>query len=106
MTDIEKAARRYCDARDQERAIITSLKRCERRDYTIVRGNPGAGELCSRNTESNGSADGVIADHWSNWCDSCQSNVPAVKELRRLRRSFAGLMSALRRAVRRAGKAS
>lgn len=99
MTPVEKAARRYCGARDHERAIVAGLHRCKRRNYAIVRGEEGAGEFCSRVMVAN--EYDVDSLPQAEWCDACIANLPAVDELRRVRRSFPGLMGALRRAARK-----
>lgn len=107
------AAQRWCDARDQERAIVAALKPCERRRRFLGHGEDGPefwepaelneGEaMCSRAMVPYQTSEGFDYEPLpeAKWCQSCRDNMPAVVELRRVRKQIPGFASALRRTGR------
>jgi len=101
MTRLHKAAARYCAAKDREREIVRSMKFCERIDGD----DSEQDTYCSRcvlHVPPSGPYDPQDRPMpVEDWCQSCRDNLPAVEELRRVRRSLGGLASAMRRAARR-----
>ena len=118
MMTLAETAASYCAARDHEKAIVRGLLPCtqvrriirySRHDYEPIydkpeKVNPG-NAMCSRAMETIESYCGEYPEDQpiceEDWCPNCRANLPAVAELRKVRRSFGGLMSAMMRAWRR-----
>lgn len=117
-TALHRAAARYCAAKDRERVLVRSMRRCERVAYLIGHDDIGNPE---RTTPAEPANDGgvycsramIVTTGWGGypedaplppdrWCAACRANIPAVEELRRVRRSLGGLAMVMRCAARKA----
>jgi len=100
---IVRAAERLVAAKDRERSLVAGMLRCERADGVDSNGegNEPDWAFCPKSNQIgcvSGEVLGLLPE--SQWCPTCQKNIPTLRELRRVRRSLGGLTSALFGAVR------
>lgn len=111
---LASAAAKYCDARDREQQIMKSLKWCERKPkftgfreegpmYSVPEETNEGLAFCSRAVVTVPGYDEPSVSNLpeAHWCQSCRDNIPAVAELKKVRRQVAGLMTAMRNARRK-----
>ena len=103
---IVRAAERLVGAKDLERVLVQGMKHCERHPYIVGEDDEGCfvysepaernegGEMCSRAMIDDPMRCGPEEPYRrldaEEWCQSCRDNLPAVEELRRVRRSMGG----------------